>query len=86
MSDYDPEIYVNPSRNKKTSKYDREELSIIKPYKERYLAAPSPAARRQIIVGELCVELFNFWVISCRASFSSFEKEHRVEVRCLKYK
>jgi len=81
MFHVDLSVYVHASRNMSTPKYDREELAIIKPYKEKYLAATSPAGRRYIIVGELCVELFNFWVISCGVAFSDLEKKNRVEVR-----
>jgi len=80
MSHVNLSVYVHALRNMSTPKYDREELAIIKPYKKKYLAAKSPARRRYVIVGELCVELFNFWVISCGAAFSDLAKKNRVEV------
>lgn len=80
MSGYDPTVYVRATRNQQTPKYDREELAIIKQYKERYMNATTPAERRHVVVGDLCLELFNFWVLSRHVCFTELEKERRVDV------
>ncbi|KAF9549680.1 hypothetical protein CPC08DRAFT_769039 [Agrocybe pediades] len=77
--EFDPSLYILPSRNANTPPYDREELAIIKSYKEKYLAAATAAERRQVIVGELCPELFNYWVISQHLSFDNLAKTQRVK-------
>ncbi|KAF9559422.1 hypothetical protein CPC08DRAFT_763300 [Agrocybe pediades] len=78
-ADFDPTLYILPSRNANDPLYDREELGIIKKYKEKYLGATTAAERRQIIVGELCPELFNFWVITRQLSIDSLGKTQRVK-------
>ncbi|KAF9539542.1 hypothetical protein CPC08DRAFT_770957 [Agrocybe pediades] len=78
-TEFDPTLYILPSRNANAPPYDHEELGIIRRYKQQYLSATTSAERRQVIVGELCPDLFNFWVIARRMSFDTLGKTQRVK-------
>ena len=61
-------------------RYNAQELAIIKPYKEAYFRAVSPAQRKMIAQNDIFPALFNFWERSGRGVTGEADIKKEIQV------